>query len=75
MKTPTNFRRPGQDRVLTRSMQAVLYDIQPSDPATLAEVVMVLLGAPLPSTITQAIACVVVTLPCKVTGSSRSTSW
>jgi predicted permease len=33
--------------VLTRSMQAVLYDIRPSDPVTFAEVVAVLLGASL----------------------------
>ena len=33
--------------VLTRSMQTVLFDIQPSDPLTFAEVVLVLLGAAL----------------------------
>ena len=33
--------------LLTRSMQAVLYDIRPSDPVTFVEVVLVLLGASL----------------------------
>jgi putative ABC transport system permease protein len=33
--------------LLSRSMQAVLYDIQPSDPATFVQVVMVLLVASL----------------------------
>ena len=33
--------------LLTRSMQSVLYDIQPSDPLTFAQVVIVLLGAAL----------------------------
>src|SRR5207244_3123941 len=33
--------------LLTRSMQSVLYDIQPSDPVTFSEVVIVLLGASL----------------------------
>jgi len=33
--------------LLTRSMQSVLYDIQPSDPVTFGQVVLVLLGASL----------------------------